>query len=118
MLVFIMLSILSKRVKDRTLLLIGLIGNLSTLVFLIVYLPTAVPGANKMKDYVLFMAPVLANVFSLPFIVLASISLLSKITSKNSQGLTQGIRRTVVGIACILGPNWAGWSNLNNICFN
>jgi hypothetical protein len=54
------------------------------------------------------MLPVFGNVLSLPFIVIGSISLLSKITSPKSQGLTQGIRRTFVGLACILGPTWSG----------
>lgn len=108
MIVFLLLSFLSKKFKDRTLVLVGLIGNLSTLIFLIIYLPMAVPLRNKPLDYLLFMLPIFGNVFSLPFIVLGSISLLSKISSLSNQGLTQGIRRTVVGIACILGPNWAG----------
>ncbi|CAF0984287.1 unnamed protein product [Brachionus calyciflorus] len=108
MIVFIFLSFLSKKYKDRTLLFIGLCGNLSTLIFLIIYLPMVVPDPNNLTQYILFIIPVFANVFSLPFIVLASISLLSKITSIHSQGLSQGIRRTVVGLACILGPNWAG----------
>jgi hypothetical protein len=112
MLVFILLSVLSKRVSDRVLLLIGLIGNILTLIFLIVYLPVAVPRTDRWFEYVMLAVPVLGNIFSLPFIVLASISLLSKITTPESQGLTQGIRRTVVGLACILGPNWSGMSTL------
>lgn len=108
MIVFLFLSFLSKKIKDRNLLMIGIIGNLLTLIFLIVYLPMAEPSKGNIQQYLLFIFPVFGNVFSLPFIVLASISLLSKITSVESQGLTQGIRRTVVGLACILGPNWGG----------
>lgn len=108
MIVFLLLSFLSKKIKDRNLLMIGIIGNLLTLIFLIVYLPMAEPSNGNIVQYLLFIFPVFGNVFSLPFIVLASISLLSKITSVESQGLTQGIRRTVVGLACILGPNWGG----------
>ena len=110
MVVFFVLGLVSKRVKDRNLLLIGIIGNLLTLIFLMIYLPYQTPDKKviEIKDYVLFMIPVFANVSSLPLIVLGSISLLSKLTSMDSQGLTQGIRRTVVGIACILGPNWSG----------
>jgi hypothetical protein len=108
MIVFLLLGYLSKKFQDRTLVLVGLIGNLSTLIFLIIYLPMAVPNRNLITDYILFIVPIFGNVFSLPFIVLGSISLLSKISSTANQGLTQGIRRTVVGIACILGPNWAG----------
>lgn len=108
MLVFALLSMLSKRISDRAILLVGLVGNTLTLIFLIVYLPHACPGDKTWLSYLLFAIPTFGNIFSLPFIVLASISLLSKITSPESQGLTQGIRRTVVGLACILGPNWSG----------
>jgi hypothetical protein len=110
MIVFVALSFISKKISDRMLLLVGLIGNLSTLIFLIMYLPTTKPNMSKveLKEYFLFMLPVFGNVFSLPLIVLSSISLLSKLTSIESQGLTQGLRRTIVGIACILGPDWSG----------
>jgi len=110
MIVFLALSFISKKISDRMLLLIGLIGNLATLIFLIIYLPKTTPNKPKveLKEYFLFMIPVFGNVFSLPLIVLSSISLLSKLTSSESQGLTQGLRRTVVGIACIIGPDWSG----------
>jgi hypothetical protein len=64
----------------------GLIGNLVTLIFLIFYLPQAVPNRNRFEDFALFMLPVFGNVLSLPFIVIGSISLLSKITNSKSQG--------------------------------
>lgn len=85
--------------------LIGISVNLLTLIYLIVYLPKAIPRSN---NYVEFLAPCFLNVFSLPLIVLSSISLLSKVTSLHTQGMTQGIRRTLVGIANILGPLWSG----------
>ena len=112
--VFMLLSFITKKIKDRTLLLVGLVVNLLTLIFLIVYLPNykqpvnPVPSQISLKDYAIFMCPTLTNVFSLPLIVLASISLLSKITSLENQGLSQGMRRTVVGLATIIGPLWAG----------
>lgn len=108
MLVFILLSVISKKVSDRILMVIGLVGNLSTLVFLILWLPNAVPGSKTIKDYLFFGIPVFFNVFSLPLIVLPTISLLSKVTDIKSQGLTQGLRSAFVGFAQILGPNWAG----------
>ena len=113
MIIFFILGFASKRIKDRYLLLIGILGNMSTLIFLIVYLPTQKPclEAPAFKDYAMFMIPVFGNVSSLPLIVLGSISLLSKITNMETQGLTQGIRRTVVGIACIMGPIWSGKSD-------
>lgn len=108
MLVFLMLSFISKKINDRNMLITGLFGNLSTLIILIVYLPHAVPLNKAIKDYLLFGVPVFFNVFSLPLIVLPSISLLSKVTDKRSQGLTQGMRQMFTGLGCIIGPNWAG----------
>jgi len=112
-----MLSFVTKKIKDRTLLLTGLVLNLATLIFLLIYLPkydqpkNPDPTQIPLTEYFIFMCPTFLNVFSLPLIVLASISLLSKITSKENQGLSQGLRRTVVGIACIIGPAWAGKQN-------
>jgi hypothetical protein len=90
MIVFSLLVVISKKISDRVLLVTGLVGNLSTLIFLIFWLPTAIPGRNQIADYLCFSVPVFFNVFSLPLIVIPSISLLSKVTNMNSQGLTQG----------------------------
>ncbi len=108
MLVFLLLSFISKKVNDRILMIIGLVGNISTVVFLIIYIPNAVPLRNQIRDYLWFGLPVFFNVFSLPLIVLPSISLLSKVTDIKSQGLTQGLRSAFSGMGQILGPNWAG----------
>ena len=107
-LVFLLLSFLTKLITERYLLLIGLIGNILTLIFLFVYVPIAKIGDTSFTAILLFMLPVFGNVFSLPLIALGSISLISKITSPNTQGQTQGIRRMVVGVSTILGPIWAG----------
>lgn len=108
MLVFLMLSFISKLVSDRILMIIGIVGNLTTLVFLIIWLPAAVPHSNQIKDYLCFGIPIFFNVFSLPLIVLPTISLLSKVTDIKSQGVTQGLRNAFSGVGQIFGPNWAG----------
>ncbi len=108
LLVFFILSFLTKKISERVLLLIGLLGNISTLIFLFVYVPIAVVGDTRISSILLFMLPVFGNVFSLPLIALGSISSLSKITSSHNQGQTQGIRRMIVGISTILGPIWGG----------
>ena len=108
MLVFCLLTVISKKIGDRILLITGLIGNLVTLAILIVWLPMAVPNRNQLQDFLFFSIPVFFNVFSLPLIVLPSISLLSKVTNIHTQGLTQGIRSVFVGLAQIMGPIWAG----------
>jgi hypothetical protein len=108
-------SFVSKKVYDKYLLLLGLVVNLSVCIILFAHLSTYKKVKNPdptkiaLKDYIIFMGSTFcATVFSLPLIVVSSISLLSKITSVKNQGLTQGIRRTFVDIACIVGPLWAG----------
>ena len=108
MIVFVGTSFLGKRLGDRLMMLVGLVCNMFTLVLLILLVPHLVPLRNSATDFALFLVPVVINIFSLPLVVLSSISLLSSITSIHSQGLTQGIRRTFVGTANILGPNLAG----------
>ncbi len=95
MVIFVVLSFVSKKVSDRLQMLIGTVINLLTLIYLIVYLPRV---TKNNIGYVEFLVPCFFNVFSLPLIVLSSISLLSKVTSLESQGMTQGIRRSLVGI--------------------
>ncbi|CAB1324724.1 unnamed protein product [Coregonus sp. 'balchen'] len=41
-----------------------------------------------------------------PFITVAQVSLFSKVTTEKTQGFSQGVRRSVVGLATILGPLW------------
>ncbi|XP_034387476.1 uncharacterized protein mfsd8l1 isoform X3 [Cyclopterus lumpus] len=48
------------------------------------------------------------EVLGLPFVAVAQVSLFSKITSEKTQGFSQGVRRSVGGLATILGPLWAG----------
>jgi hypothetical protein len=88
MIVFLVLSFISKKISDRIIMLIGITVNLLTLIYLIIYLPKV--SVNQF-NYFAFLAPCFLNVFSLPLIVLSSISLLSKVTDLNSQGQTQGI---------------------------
>lgn len=108
MVVYIIVGIISTKISDRIMLIIGLIVNLSSLVILIVWLPQAVHLRNSITDYLLFSIPMFLNVFTLPLITIPSISLLSKVTNLKTQGLTQGLRSAFVSFGCILGPNWTG----------
>ena len=104
---------MAKRISDKILLLTGLVVNFIMIVILLAYMPNYKHAMLTKRisqiDYLVFICTTLcATVFSLPLIVVSSISLLSKITSSTNQGLTQGIRRSFVDIACIIGPLWAG----------
>ncbi|XP_048831886.1 uncharacterized protein LOC125708418 isoform X3 [Brienomyrus brachyistius] len=55
-----------------------------------------------------FIIGVFLQVLGLPFVAVAQVSLFSKVTAEKTQGFSQGIRRSVGGLATILGPLWAG----------
>lgn len=97
---------LSGRVAERVVLAIGLaicsISNVWCLIFL----------ANPLGDYpwqlTEFIIGVFLQVLGLPFVAVAQVSLYSKVTAAKTQGFSQGVRRSVGGLATILGPLWAG----------
>ncbi|KAL4220986.1 hypothetical protein ACF0H5_019251 [Mactra antiquata] len=106
-LVFGIVTWLSKRLQDRVLIVIGsvilAIAN-SWLIFVVPRAQQYTPAENIWK----FIIGIILDMFALPFLVSASISLYSKITRKETQGLSMGLRRSVIGLATILGPLWAG----------
>uniref|UniRef100_A0A8C6S750 Major facilitator superfamily (MFS) profile domain-containing protein n=1 Tax=Neogobius melanostomus TaxID=47308 RepID=A0A8C6S750_9GOBI len=101
---------LSGRVAERVVLAIGLaicsISNVWCLIFL------ATPLAVSCRDYpwrlTEFIIGVFLQVLGLPFVAVAQVSLYSKVTAEKTQGFSQGVRRSVGGLATILGPLWAG----------
>ncbi|KAK3105185.1 hypothetical protein FSP39_019216, partial [Pinctada imbricata] len=62
------------------------------------------PSENVPK----FAVGIILDMLALPFLAVCSVSLYSKITRKETQGLSQGIRRSIVGLSAILAPLWAG----------
>ncbi|OWF44852.1 major facilitator superfamily domain-containing protein 8-like [Mizuhopecten yessoensis] len=105
--VFMLVRYLSKRLQDRTMILIGL----STLVLACGWLLYAVPNSDPDKpstNLPMFIVGLVLDMFALPFLAVCSISLFSKVTKKEHQGLSQGLRRIVVGCGMILGPLWTG----------
>ncbi|XP_034003770.1 uncharacterized protein mfsd8l1 [Trematomus bernacchii] len=103
---FLLVRWLSQRVTERVILVIGLtICNISA-VWCLIFL------ANPLGVFPLqlteFVIGVFLQVLGLPFVAVAQVSLFSKITSEKTQGFNQGVRRSVGGLATILGPLWAG----------
>lgn len=97
---------LSGRVAERVVLAIGLaicnISNVWCLIFL------ATPLGDYPWQLTEFIIGVFLQVLGLPFVAVAQVSLYSKVTSEKTQGFSQGVRRSVGGLATILGPLWAG----------
>ncbi|KAM3876397.1 major facilitator superfamily domain-containing protein 8 [Diretmus argenteus] len=103
---FLFVRWLSQRVAERVVLAIGLITCNISCVWCLIFL------ANPIGDFPWQLAEFIIGVFlqvlGLPFVAVAQISLFSKVTAERTQGFSQGVRRSVGGLATILGPLWAG----------
>lgn len=103
---FLFVRWLSGRVAERVVLAIGLaICNISG-VWCLIFL--AKPLGDFPWQLTEFIIGVFLQVLGLPFVAVAQISLYSKVTAEKTQGFSQGVRRSVGGLATILGPLWAG----------
>nr|XP_057929139.1 uncharacterized protein mfsd8l1 [Doryrhamphus excisus] len=103
---FLFVRWLSRRVAERVILAVGLgICNISCVWCLIF---VAKPLGGFPWQLTEFIVGVFLQVLGLPFVAVAQISLFSKVTSEETQGFSQGVRRSVGGLATILGPLWAG----------
>ncbi|XP_068135447.1 major facilitator superfamily domain-containing protein 8-like [Hyperolius riggenbachi] len=103
---FLVVHFLSRCCRDRLLLAFGLfISNISC-IWCLIFL------AKPKGSYGLLLAEFIVGVFlqvlGLPFISVSQVSLFSKVTEEKTQGFSHGIRRSVGGVATILGPLWAG----------
>ncbi|KAG8136234.1 putative Major facilitator superfamily domain-containing protein [Naja naja] len=117
---FFLVRFLSARLSDRIMLLLGLvicnvacrdviyagmICELSPYLVLHISVPHAGTFAVLLTELVV---GVFLQVLGLPFVAVSQVSLFSKVTAERTQGFSQGLRRSVGGIATILGPLWAG----------
>lgn len=130
---FIIIRILSKKFKDRVILLFGLSTIIIGLSIACLFLPfvdkfdkvnffknqtaieansTAETLSNKQKLDGIFFAAfiifVILDVIGLPAIAITSASLFTKMIDNKSQGFGQGIQRGILGIGTIIGPLCAG----------
>ncbi|XP_005104218.1 uncharacterized protein LOC101859427 [Aplysia californica] len=110
--VFVLVSVFSRCVCDRNMIIFGAFMNLASNCWLIWFVPEAEPH-NRDGNLLFFSIPVFLDVLSLPFLFVCSTSLFSKLTRKETQGLSQGLRRTVVGLGTVLAPLW-GSSTVNS----
>lgn len=103
---FVFVRCISTKVEERVVLSIGVfLANISC-VWCIIFL--ANPQGGFSWQLTEFIIGVFLQVLGLPFIAVAQVSLFSKVTAEKTQGFSQGIRRSVGGLATILGPLWAG----------
>uniref|UniRef100_U3FX61 Major facilitator superfamily domain-containing protein 8 n=1 Tax=Micrurus fulvius TaxID=8637 RepID=U3FX61_MICFL len=103
---FFLVRFLSARLSDRIILLLGLVICNVACVWCLLFL------AHPQGTFAVLLTELVVGVFlqvlGLPFVAVSQVSLFSKITAERTQGFSQGLRRSVGGIATILGPLWAG----------
>ncbi|KAM4549315.1 major facilitator superfamily domain-containing protein 8 [Odontesthes bonariensis] len=103
---FLFVRWLSRHVAERVVLAIGLtICNISC-IWCLIFLANPLGGFSWQLTE--FIIGVFLQVLGLPFVAVAQVSLFSKVTAEKTQGFSQGVRRSVGGLATILGPLWAG----------
>uniref|UniRef100_A0A8C4Z0Y1 Major facilitator superfamily domain containing 8-like 2 n=1 Tax=Gadus morhua TaxID=8049 RepID=A0A8C4Z0Y1_GADMO len=95
---FLLVRWLSSRVADRVVLAVGLAICGVACVWCLIFL----------TDLRAFIIGVFLQLLGLPFVAVSQVSLFSKVTAEKTQGFSQGVRRSVGGLATILGPLWAG----------
>ncbi|XP_067659424.1 uncharacterized protein [Haliotis asinina] len=106
-LIFVLTSWLSRKLEDRYLIAIG--GFILTVsnVWYLYFLPSCTPD-NPGWTLPGFIVGTIFDVAGLPFLMVCGVSLYSKLTRRETQGLSQGIRRSVTGLGTIMAPLWAG----------
>uniref|UniRef100_A0A669DVL5 Major facilitator superfamily domain-containing protein 8 n=1 Tax=Oreochromis niloticus TaxID=8128 RepID=A0A669DVL5_ORENI len=103
---FLFVRWLSRHVTERVILAIGLCMCNISCVWCLIFLAKPLGGfAWQLTEFII---GVFLQILGLPFVSVAQVSLFSKITAEKTQGFSQGIRRSVGGLATILGPLWAG----------
>ncbi|XP_077471148.1 major facilitator superfamily domain-containing protein 8-like isoform X2 [Stigmatopora argus] len=103
---FLLVRRLSGKMADRAVLAAGLLVCCVACVWFLLFL-CDLRGSYVWKLSVLVVG-IFLQLLGLPFVAVSQASLFSKVTAASTQGFSQGIRRSVGGLATILGPLWAG----------
>ncbi|XP_077069571.1 major facilitator superfamily domain-containing protein 8 [Siphateles boraxobius] len=103
---FFLVRWLSRMLEDRVVLAVGLLICSGACVWCLIFL--ANPQGGFVFEFIEFIIGVFLQLLGLPFVAVSQVSLFSKVTAEKTQGFSQGVRRSVGGLATILGPLWAG----------
>lgn len=102
---FIIVSILSRKISDRYLIIVGLCFHLFAYIWMVSTLGNAKKTRWTLEE---FLFGAFMVIIGLPFFIVSSASLYSKLLPVNIQGFGQGVRRSVASLSAIMGPLWAG----------
>ncbi|XP_030071948.1 major facilitator superfamily domain-containing protein 8 isoform X1 [Microcaecilia unicolor] len=108
---FFFVRCLSSKISDSVILVLGLVILNASCIWCLVFL--ANPKGSFMLLLMEFITGVFLQVLGLPFVAVSQVSLFSKITAEKTQGFSHGLRRSIGGLATILGPLWAGGLTAN-----
>eukprot|EP00118_Oscarella_pearsei_P022613 m.264100 g.264100 ORF g.264100 m.264100 type:complete len:458 (+) comp40463_c1_seq1:253-1626(+) len=111
LLCYVIVRIASRRISDRWLLVIGLVIQTFGLVWYILFIPRMQPLEKPQflsKNVFLFLVPGAAIIFGIPFLGVAAVSLISKLTKHEFQGVVLGLFRGAQKVGLIIGPLWGG----------
>ncbi|XP_048460337.1 uncharacterized protein mfsd8l1 [Rhincodon typus] len=103
---FFLVRWLSTKFADRVILAVGLLICNISCIWCLIFL--ANPKGSFAMLLTEFVVGVFLQILGLPFVAVSQVSLFSKVTAEKTQGFSQGFRRSIGGLATILGPMWAG----------
>ncbi|XP_032887197.1 uncharacterized protein LOC116979647 isoform X2 [Amblyraja radiata] len=103
---FFIVRWLSTKFADRVILALGLVICNISCVWCLIFLANPKGGFSILLCE--FVVGVFLQILGLPFVAVSQVSLFSKVTAEKTQGFSHGLRRSIGGIATIMGPMWAG----------
>ena len=103
-LVFVLLTIASKRYTDRSLILFGIILNIITYIWFLCTVPKFEPGDKS--NLGCFAVGTALDLASIPILLDISLALFSKLLSDDVQGFGHAVRRFLSSFALLIGPLW------------
>ena len=91
LIVSVLMTIVSRRVSDRSFIFAGLILNIVTYVWMLMFMPRFQPGDRRNLPY--FGVGVVLDLASIPIILDIGVSLATKLVKDEVQGFATGVRR-------------------------
>ncbi|KAG1669160.1 Major facilitator superfamily domain-containing protein 8 [Nymphon striatum] len=107
LIMFLIINRVNRLMGDRYMILFGLVSMIISYIWLIAFfIPNSSPGSLKSLPY--FVVGAFFDLMGLPVLMVCSTSLFTKLTSKETQAYSHGIRRSCLFIGFIVGPIWGG----------